>query len=56
MEKVFGSSVKGHISLARLAQGSREFNDVSDEEVADVVRAWEELEFRSDALKERESS
>jgi len=56
LEKLFGSSIKGHKSLARLAQGSKEFNDASNEEIANVVRAWEELVFKIDARKERESS
>lgn len=56
LEKLFGSSIKGHISLARLAQGSKEFNDASNNEINDVVRAWEELVRRSDASKERECS
>jgi phage-related minor tail protein len=47
LEKLFGSSIKGQISLARLAQGSKEFNDASNEEIADVVRAWEELDLKS---------
>jgi hypothetical protein len=46
LEKLFGSSIKGHISLARLAQGSEEFNGPSDEEIADVVRACEDLALK----------
>ena len=42
MEKLFGSSAKAHISLARLAQGSKEFNGFSDEEIADIINAWEQ--------------
>lgn len=41
LEKLFGSSLKGHIALARLAQGSEDFNLASDEEVTEVVEAWE---------------
>jgi hypothetical protein len=55
LEKLFGSSTKAHISLSRLAQGSEEFNGASDEEIADVVRAWEDLELNSDDLKGRKS-
>jgi hypothetical protein len=54
MEKRFGSSVKDHISLARLARGSREFNVASNEEIADVIRAWEKHASRNSARKERD--
>jgi len=42
MEKLFGSSAKAHISLARLAQGSSEFNKSSNEEIAGIINAWEQ--------------
>lgn len=41
LEKLFGSSIKGHIALARLAQGSEEVNSASNEEIADVIVGWE---------------
>ncbi|KAE9377441.1 glycosyltransferase family 1 protein [Stipitochalara longipes BDJ] len=44
METLFGSSIKGHISLARLAQGGKEFNKASDDEILEIIKAWKGYE------------
>jgi len=56
MEKLFGFSVKTHISLARLAQGSKEFNGASDEEIAGVLKAWKKNRLGADTEKKKSVS
>lgn len=47
MEKLFGSSIKSHIALARLAQGSEEFAHASDEEIAELLQRWEDSQAKA---------
>lgn len=40
MERLFGSFIEDYIALARLAQGSEEFANSSDKDVAEILQRW----------------